>query len=63
LSHFETDPYADEEFRRTTEMFLANAKQHFALSSCRRPYEALGQMASGDGDNKLAQFRGEKAEQ
>jgi hypothetical protein len=45
------------------EMFLAIAKQHFALSSCRRRYEALGQMASGDGDNKLEHFRGEKAEQ
>jgi hypothetical protein len=63
LSHFETPPYADEEFRSTAEMFLAIAKQHFALSSCRRRDEALGQMASGDGDNKLEHFRGEKAEQ
>ena len=44
-------------------MLLAIAKPHFALSSCRRRYEALGQMASGDGDNKLEHFRGEKAEQ
>ncbi|MGE3871619.1 MAG: hypothetical protein AB7F74_01560, partial [Parvibaculaceae bacterium] len=44
-------------------MFLAIAKQHFALSSCRRRYEALGQMASGDGDNKLEHFRGERAKQ
>jgi hypothetical protein len=44
-------------------MFLAIAKQHFALSSCRGRYEALGQMASGDGDNKLERFRGEKAKQ
>jgi hypothetical protein len=45
-----------------TRALLAIAKQHFALSSCRRRYEALGQMASGDGDNKLEHFRGEKAE-
>jgi hypothetical protein len=63
LSHFETHPYADDEFRSISKMFLAIAKQHFALSSCRRRDEALGQMASGDGDNKLERFRGEKAKQ
>jgi hypothetical protein len=63
LSHFETVPYADDEFQGASDNASRNRETHFALSSCGRLCEALGQMASGDGDNKLAHFRGEKAEQ
>src|SRR5262245_3082807 len=43
--------------------FLAIAKEQVSVTSCRRRYDALGQVASGDGDIKLGRFRGERAEQ